>query len=324
LYHAGIAEIFELELTDWLFDLPYDWALAQRMLRAGVRMCMLDDISVDYYPSLLWTPRDGAATAPQEWEYVPEGWSRARDEDEPCSRGWDVEHVALTYAEHWPAFRSAISGTQPLGVAHELTRGGTMSNTSLVAHNAALTLAYVLARATRSADSLSVLDWGGGLGYQYAIAQSVLPDVQFDWHTRELPAVCREGRRASPSISFHESDDCLERSYDLVLASSSFQYAEDWRAHLGCLCRATRGSLLLTRVPLVASQGSFVVIQRAQAYGYETEYLGWVFNRTELLNEAEAAGLQLVREFVLQEPMDVAGAPERPSHGAFLFRQGAP
>jgi hypothetical protein len=63
LYHAGVAELFELELTDWLFDLPYDWGLAQRMLRAGVRMKMVDEISVDYYPSTLWHPRDGGLAA---------------------------------------------------------------------------------------------------------------------------------------------------------------------------------------------------------------------------------------------------------------------
>jgi hypothetical protein len=60
LYHAGIAEIFELELTDWLFDLPYDWGLAQRMLRSGVRMKMIPEINVDYYPSKLWGPRNGS------------------------------------------------------------------------------------------------------------------------------------------------------------------------------------------------------------------------------------------------------------------------
>jgi hypothetical protein len=49
-----------------------------------------------------------------------------------------------------------------------------------------------------------------------------------------------------------------------------------------------------------------------------------VFNRTELLDEAAAAELRLVREFFLQEPMDIAGASEPPSHGAFLFRQAAP
>jgi glycosyl transferase family 2 len=63
LYHCGIAELFELELTDALFDLPYDWGLAQRMLRAGVRMTMVAEVSVDYYPSTLWTPRNGGLTA---------------------------------------------------------------------------------------------------------------------------------------------------------------------------------------------------------------------------------------------------------------------
>ena len=106
-----------------------------------------------------------------------------------------------------------------------------------------------------------------------------------------------------------------------MLASSAFQYAEDWRAHLHQLAGATRDSLLLTRLPLVDRQPSFVVLQRAQAYGYATEYLGWVFNRAELLEEAAAVELELVREFFLQETMDVAGAPERPSHGAFLFKR---
>jgi glycosyltransferase involved in cell wall biosynthesis len=63
LYHSGIAELFELELTDALFDLPYDWGLAQRMLRAGVRMSMVAEISVDYYPSKLWTARNRDLTA---------------------------------------------------------------------------------------------------------------------------------------------------------------------------------------------------------------------------------------------------------------------
>jgi hypothetical protein len=40
-----------------------------------------------------------------------------------------------------------------------------MSNTSLVAHNAAMTLGYVLARAASATGTLSVLDWGGGLGH---------------------------------------------------------------------------------------------------------------------------------------------------------------
>ncbi len=319
IYHAGLARIFELELTDWLFDLPYDWALCNRMLRTGVQMGMVDEVSVEYFPSRVWAPRDDGSPAP-EWEFVPEGWERAKREDEACADGWDVDEVAQAYAEHWPAFSAAISGTQPLGVWHELTPGAEISNTSVVAHNAALTLAYVMARAAPASNAMSVLDWGGGLGHQHAIAQSALPELEFDWHTRELPAVCREGRLASPSITFHEGEECLDRSYDFVLASGSFQYAEDWRTLLRRMAAATRGSLFITRLPLVDSAPSFVALQRAHAYGYATEYLGWVFNRSELLDAAAAAGLDLVREFFLQEPMDVAGAPERPTHGAFLFK----
>jgi hypothetical protein len=66
LYHAGVAEIFELELTDWLFDLPYDWGLAQRMLRSGVRMKMIPEINVDYYPSKLWGPNGSPPPGPPE------------------------------------------------------------------------------------------------------------------------------------------------------------------------------------------------------------------------------------------------------------------
>jgi hypothetical protein len=75
-------------------------------------------------------------------------------------------------------------------------------------------------------------------------------------------------------------------------------------------------------VPCVQSESSFVVLQRAQAYGYATEYLGWVFNRSELLDSAAADGLQLAREFFLQDAMDISGAPEPAVHRAFLFRRG--
>ncbi len=46
-----------LHSTDWLFEIPHDWSLAERMLRIGVRFAMLDEIVTDYYPSLLWTDR---------------------------------------------------------------------------------------------------------------------------------------------------------------------------------------------------------------------------------------------------------------------------
>jgi hypothetical protein len=57
IYHHGLASLFELELVDAWFGLPNDWGICLRMMEAGVRMGMLDEETVDYYPSEVWTPR---------------------------------------------------------------------------------------------------------------------------------------------------------------------------------------------------------------------------------------------------------------------------
>lgn len=53
----GHLSLFELELADADFDIPSDWARIERMLRAGVRVAMIDDIVADYFPSMRgWDP----------------------------------------------------------------------------------------------------------------------------------------------------------------------------------------------------------------------------------------------------------------------------
>ena len=51
LYHAGLRFI-ELELGHALFEKPNDWGMVHRMMRVGVRMGMIDDLTVTYRPSL--------------------------------------------------------------------------------------------------------------------------------------------------------------------------------------------------------------------------------------------------------------------------------
>ena len=57
LYHHGVARIFDLELAEAALGLPDDWGMCRRMMEAGVRIGMLDEDTVDYYPSRAWTPR---------------------------------------------------------------------------------------------------------------------------------------------------------------------------------------------------------------------------------------------------------------------------
>ena len=46
LFHGGL-RFFESELSDAIFEEPNDWSICRRMLRAGVRTGMLDEIVVD-------------------------------------------------------------------------------------------------------------------------------------------------------------------------------------------------------------------------------------------------------------------------------------
>src|SRR5207253_5968955 len=46
LFHRGLRD-WDMDLTDALFEVPADWALCRRMLRAGVRFAMLDVAVVD-------------------------------------------------------------------------------------------------------------------------------------------------------------------------------------------------------------------------------------------------------------------------------------
>lgn len=46
LYHAGL-QFFESELSDAIYDEPSDWSMCRRMVRAGVRFGMIDEIVVD-------------------------------------------------------------------------------------------------------------------------------------------------------------------------------------------------------------------------------------------------------------------------------------
>lgn len=56
LLHGGLRYL-PLQPTDWLFGVPNDWSLAERMLRIGVRFAMLREVVADYYPGTLWNTR---------------------------------------------------------------------------------------------------------------------------------------------------------------------------------------------------------------------------------------------------------------------------
>lgn len=254
-----------------------------------------------------------------EWEYVPEGWARAGTD--PRVKGWDVDAIAAAYRLRWPSFVRALEGSGPLGVAHEVT-DETVPRDDRAAHNTLVSFAYALALAAAGQDRVSLLDWGGGCGHYALVARAVLPHTEVDYTCRDVPRLAALGRELLPEDRFVSDDSCLGRPYDLVLVSGSLQYSPDWPGTLRSLAAATGRYLLVTRLPIAQTSPSFVVVQRPYAYGYDTEYLGWVVNRGELLAVAEAAGLELIRELLVEAWLSAPGAPESPvEHRGFLLRR---
>ena len=109
----------------------------------------------------------------------------------------------------------------PLGFTHE---HDDLTVTRFVPfHNVHITYAYVLALTAHRKDAISVLDWGGALGHYYQIGKAVIPDVEIDFHFKEVPKLVELGRLLNPDVHWYADDSCLERTYDLVMMNGSLQ-----------------------------------------------------------------------------------------------------
>ena len=252
------------------------------------------------------------------WEYMPQGW-QAQENDHDI-KGWDVSTVLEAYKAGWPNFVAHLQGSGPLGFWYETRDRG---SDDPIPHNIHMSYAYALAVASRTRAEISMLDWGGAIGQYYALSKQLYPDLQIDYHLKELPAMLSYAKTLHPQAHVYDDESCLDRKYDFVLVSGSFHYTQDWRALLQRLAAATGGYLYLTRLPVVQHVPSFVFVQRPYHAGYETEYLGWCLNRSDVLAAAGASGLTLVREFVMGENPEIELAPEQNQYRGFLFRGGA-
>lgn len=261
--------------------------------------------------------RRSPADLPGQFEVVGGGWPQPTD----TNPGWEDPAIARTQAERWPAFVAACSDTRPLDMPHEATEH---AGRNMAFHNTYLSFGYVLARAEGGRGRLSMLDWGGGLGHYAVLAGALLPGVELDYHCKDLSAFCAEGARLLPDATFHSDDACLERTYDLVMASGSLQCSRDWREVAAGLVRATGRYLYVTRLPVQLTSPSVVVRQHAGVQGFNDDLLGWFLNRDEFVGQVTARGMRLVREFYVDEYPHVPGAIEQPDVRGFLFEPAGP
>lgn len=235
-------------------------------------------------------------------EYLPGGWDSA-PLPEFGENGWNADSTVTGTATERAQFERGLGNGAPFGIAHE--------------HNLHVSFAYVLAHVARGKSSLSVLDWGAGLGHYYHIARAALPDVDIDYHCKEVPVLAKAGGQTAAGAIWHEDDSCLQGPYDLVFASGSPQYAKDWQGLLEKLAAASREYLFLTRIPVVSNAPNFSVLQRV----YGSRMVFWVFNESEFIEVVRRQGFELIREFLVQDWPPVHSAPEQCELRGWLFRR---
>lgn len=234
-------------------------------------------------------------------EYLPDGWDDGLLS--APSSGWDAESVvAATRADNSESLRQLQAGG-PLGAGHQ--------------HNLHVSFAYVVARAARLKSSLSILDWGSGLGYYCHIARAALPEVAMEYHCKEMGTLAGAGRRTVPEAVWHDDETCLEHRYDLVMLSGSLQYASDWQGQLRRISGAAGEWLYITRLPVVDQVPTFAAVQRA----YGSIMLHWQFNRSEVLGFVESLGFAVEREFETGDRPYIKDAPEQCELRGWLFRR---
>jgi len=251
-----------------------------------------------------------------DWDYAPEGWSGRAS----IAGNWSAQSVADAQARHWPTLMRNLEGPGPLGTAHF---PWTETREDRIYHNVMMSYGYVLARAARNKDRLSILDWGGGVGHYYPYSKALLPEVTFDYHCFDVPTLIDVGRALLPEARFYSDPAALRgKTFDLVVSSSSLHYFENWRDVARDLAAATGDFLYVARLQTVFSSPSFVAVHHVDRSGYG-EFLSWCLNRQELVSCVEDAGLKLVREFVYADSWAVRGASERPETRGFLLRRAS-
>ena len=142
------------------------------------------------------------SSVPVEWEYRPHGWSRNAD-----LRGWNVPAVSEAQRANWQSYKAVVEGTGPLGVIHT---DAEPNGESVRMHNTVLGFAYALALAAGGRSSVSLLDWGGGVGHYYPLARALLADVEIRYTCLDVPALCESGRELNPGAEFVSGSDVPE------------------------------------------------------------------------------------------------------------------
>lgn len=241
----------------------------------------------------------------------------------PRFNGWRA------HGSEWPEAEALADGWASTGIA-EIRRAQWASvatlPTFMLGGNSpeeqanvliALDAAHEALRLRPGKGPLRILDWGGDIGLLHHRLTHLCPELEIAYTVKEMPFLCALGREINPAVRFVEREEvALAETYDLVIASASLHYEQDWRARFRSLCRATEGVFLFARQPTVGNAPSFV----AQQGAYDTIFTCWVLNERDIFAEAADAGAEIRRRCFSGDAATIAGAAEAPVFRSYLLR----
>jgi putative methyltransferase (TIGR04325 family) len=145
-------------------------------------------------------------------------------------------------------------------------------------------------------ERIKILDFGGGYGIGYlSLVESIGQYIKFvDYTIVELPRVCSEGREIFREKIRYKEDFPFEDKINLLHASSSLQYIEDWQSLIKKFTLLKPTYILLSDV----FSGNIPTFCSLQNY-YESKVPHWFINIEELMSEFQKSGYQLIMKNIV-------------------------
>ncbi|MBX7115517.1 MAG: class I SAM-dependent methyltransferase [Myxococcaceae bacterium] len=168
-----------------------------------------------------------------------------------------------------------------------------------------------------------MLDWGGGIGHQYGLLRSLLPDLQLDYTCFDLPVSVEFGSKRFPDAKFTSDFKCLEAKYDVIVANGSLHYFEHWEDVVAWFAKAATGFVFITMLPVVLDGRSVVTYQRwPNVDGTQYAEPEWFISRDELIERCGSKPWKLEREVVCGFVPAINGSEAKCDYRGFLFARG--
>ena len=167
-------------------------------------------------------------------------------------------------------------------------RGGFVPESAIVHH---YLLPGVVAALARPEKTLSILDFGGGMGSNFLTLRAVLgPNQHVRYMVVELENVCEAARGLLADFDEISFETALPDagSFDLVHSGSALQYIEDWRGLLTRLAGYGASSLLFSD----AMVGTIKTYVSTQLY-YGAAIPTWFWSIDEFIDAVERHGYKL-------------------------------